>query len=681
MFLQCSLLFLHIVVVATCLNDEGLALLSFQATIQNLPLSWNSSADNPCAWKGIGCRDNKVVSLNLANNNLSGNLSPALGNLTSLHRINLRGNYFNGSLPVELFNAKGLQSLVLSGNQFSGQVPPEICYLKYLQTLDLSRNLFNGSILSCLTQCSRLKILVLSRNSFEGSLPDGIGISLTKLQQLNLSWNRLGGEITADLGNLSSLQGTLDLSHNLFTGSVPANLGNLPMRVDIDLSYNNLSGPIPQNGILEYVGPTAFIGNSLLCGLPLKNSCRIDPNSQPLAGNPSNRTHLSSCTLITIVAGVIFGTCIVGGLVLYLYKTRCVSKGDKQYGFENNSIIGKDMLCFLNNDLEMMSQNPEQCHFVPLDSQVNFDLEHLLKAPSFLLGKSALGILYKVVLDHVNTVAVRRFGDGGTQRYKEFQNEAEAIGKIKHPNIVRLLAYCWTVDEKLLIYEHIPNGDLATAIHGKAGLSSFKPLSWHIRLRIMKGVAKGLTFLHEYSPKKYVHGNLKPSNILLGENTEPKISDFGLSRLASITEEGSMRIEHEPMTPPTQGSPYELTPTRNPTESYYQAHEASKITKPSQKWDVYSFGVILLELISGKLPLIQVGSSEIELVRWIQLCIEVGKPLFDVLDPFLAREFLDKEEEIVAVLHIALACVHKTPEKRPSMKYVSDNLEKLVPFT
>ncbi|KAK8694431.1 hypothetical protein V6N13_071983 [Hibiscus sabdariffa] len=162
--------------------------------------------------------------------------------------------------------------------------------------------------------------------------------------------------------------------------------------------------------------------------------------------------------------------------------------------------------------------------------------------------------------------------------------------------MVNLQAYCCSNDEKLLIYDYINNGDRTAAIHEKSGIP-FKPLLWPVRVQIMKGIAKGLAFLHEFSPKRYVHGNPKPNNILLDENMEPHISDFGLGRLANITDE----------------------------------------SPEFQKRDVYSFGVILLEMISGKLPSIHVGSSEIDLVEWIQLGIEERKPLSSIIDPSSAH--------------------------------------------
>lgn len=210
---------------------------------------------------------------------------------------------------------------------------------------------------------------------------------------------------------------------------------------------------------------------------------------------------------------------------------------------------------------------------------------------------------------------------------------------------------------------------------GKPGVQSFVPLSWPVRLKIMRGTAKGLLYLHEFSPKKYVHGDLKPSNILLGLNMEAQISDFGLGRLANIAGGGtpvlqSNRVVSEVATTTT------ATTTSNIPTSYYQAPEAFKVVKPSQKWDVYSFGVVLLEIITGKTPIVQVGPEEMDLVQWIQLCIDEKKPLADVLDPGLAQD-VDKEEEIIAVLKIAMGCTQINPERRPSMRNVADVLDRL----
>lgn len=213
---------------------------------------------------------------------------------------------------------------------------------------------------------------------------------------------------------------------------------------------------------------------------------------------------------------------------------------------------------------------------------------------------------------------------------------------------------------------------------------SFTPVPWSVRVKIIKGIAKGLVYLHEFSPKKYVHGDLKPSNILLGHNMEPHISDFGLARLANIaggspTLQSNRMAAEKPQERQQKSVSLEVTTTNSSSNlgSYYQAPESLKVVKPSQKWDIYSYGVILLEMITGRTAVVQVGSSEMDLVNWMQLCIEEKKPLADVLDPYLAPD-ADKEEEIIAVLKIAMACVHSSPEKRPTMRHISDALDRLI---
>ncbi|CAN6451859.1 unnamed protein product [Victoria cruziana] len=537
-------------------------------------------------------------------------------------------------------------------------------------------------------QCARLKSLILRQNNFTGLLPDGLGVTFSYLEKLDISCNKFEGSIPSSIGNLSNLQGTVDLSHNLFSGSIPATLGNLPEKVYIDLTYNNLSGPIPQNGALVNRGPTAFVGNPHLCGPPLRNPCPgTSPISSSTNGYPpptfsdmvnssSGHKGLSKGLIIAIVLSDAMGIALIALVFLFCYW-RLVSSHEKgELSSYEKGLVGKrrDCLCFRKDESETNSENMEQLDLVPLDVHVRFSLDELLRATAFVLGKSGIGIVYRVVLEDGLTLAVRRLGEGGSQRLKEFQIEVAAIGKLRHPNIVALRAYYWSVDEKLLIYDYIPNGNLVSAVHGKNG----PPLLWEMRVGIAKGIAKGLLYLHEYSPKKYVHGDLKPTNILLGMNMEPYISDFGLGRLANIAG-GTPKIQSDRIA--TEGKQQQSSDTAAnlivSLGSLYQAPEAPKLLKPSQKWDVYSYGVILLELITGRSPEALMTSLNMDLVRWVQSCIDEKKPFSDVLDTVLLHE-LEMEEEMIGVLKIALACVQSYPERRPSMRNVCDLLDRLT---
>lgn len=216
-------------------------------------------------------------------------------------------------------------------------------------------------------------------------------------------------------------------------------------------------------------------------------------------------------------------------------------------------------------------------------------------------------------------------------------------------------------------------------ISGTIGSSSTSPLRWDIRLKIMKGVAKGLSFLHEFSSKKYIHGDLNPNNILLGLNMEPYISDFGLHHLANVAGGFPAMYMHkkENQNPQSSYPNVALGPISSNSFCYQAPEAAMKTAKPSQKWDVYSYGMILLEIISGRSPIVLRDNTNMDLVEWIQLQIGARNPIINVLDPFLARKSV-RDEEFFKVLEIALDCVQANAERRPSMKHVAESLEMLT---
>eukprot|EP01018_Ginkgo_biloba_P032900 Gb_28844 [translate_table: standard] len=709
------------------LNSDGLSLLAFKAAVNSDPLQalrdWNENDTTPCHWTGVSCMsllgssDPRVVGLTVTGKALQGYIPSELGALVFLRRLNLHSNKLNGLIPIQLFNASELHSIFLYENNLTGPIPVEITRLPRLQNLDISSNSLSGPIPQELTRCTQLQRLLLEDNFFTGTIPVGLGSNLSNLQQLDLSSNLLNGSIPEDLGNLTALLGTFNLSYNKLSGPIPRALGKLPLTVSLDLRNNNLSGPIPQDGSLANQGPTAFLNNPGLCGFPLKSPCK-KPISTPPSLNfpsqgpspkslkdrempPTGRKGLKTGVIVAISVGDAVGIAMIGLVFVYLYwkTTLCQEKWCSCAG--KDKLGGQGMpqcLCSNGETSETASEKGEQGDLIPIDKGFSFDLDELLRASAYVLGKSGLGIVYKVVLGNGIPVAVRRLGEGGAQRFKEFEAEVQAIGRIRHPNIVKLRAYYWAADEKLLICDFIPNGSLTTALHGRSGHLT-TPLPWAARLKIAKGTARGLAYLHECSPRKYVHGDIKPTNILLDGNMQPHISDFGLGRLINIA--GSGVAPQQPggilagalpsgkTSIASRGSSFPGGVVRSAVDwpgnggsshsfvSNYQAPEASIAGhKPTQKWDVYSFGVVLLEMLTGRSPAFQLASYDMDLVTWVRKAFEEEHPLSEIVDPALLQEVYAKKE-VLAIFHIALACVETDPDLRPRMKNISESLDRI----
>ncbi|XWS69221.1 hypothetical protein CRYUN_Cryun04dG0160800 [Craigia yunnanensis] len=483
---------------ALSLSPDGISLLSLKSAVdqpegQSAFADWNENDTTPCLWSGISCMnitgfpDARVVRIAVSGKNLRGYIPSELGTLIYLRRLNLHNNNFYGSIPDQLFNATSLHSLFLYGNNLSGSLPPSICNLARLQNLDLSNNSLSGSLPENLKKCKRLQRLILAQNKFSGEIPDGIWSELDNLVQLDLSSNEFNGSIPTSIGELNSLSGTLNLSYNHLSGKLPKSLGNLPFTVSFDIRNNNLSGEIPETGSFANQGPTAFLNNPLLCGFPLKKSCKnsnISPSGSQNSGpnsSESQKKGLSSGLIILISAADAAGVALVGLIIVYIYwkkkdsSNSCSCTGKSKFGLNDKGKLCSLCSCacingFRNEDSELEDHEKGEGsvkgegELVSIDKGFRFELDELLRASAYVLGKSGLGIVYKVVLGNGVPVAVRRIGEGGELRYKEFAAEVQAIGKVKHPNVVKLRAYYWAPDEKLLISDFISNGNLANAM-------------------------------------------------------------------------------------------------------------------------------------------------------------------------------------------------------------------------
>lgn len=478
------------------LSPDGLSLLALKSAVDQTSdggsafSDWNENDTYPCHWSGISCMnisgfsDPRVVVIAISRKNLTGYIPSELGTLVFLRRLNLHGNRFYGSIPVQLFSATSLHSIFLYGNNLSGPLPPSICHLPRLQNLDLSKNSFSGTIPGDLANCRQMQRLILAGNRFSGEIPTGIWPEMENLVQLDLSSNEFNGSIPADLGELKSLSGTLNLSFNHFSGKIPSSLGKLPGTVNFDLRHNNLTGEIPQTGSFSNQGPNAFLNNPSLCGFPLQKPCQSPPggsqSSAPVSDSNSNEGLKPGLIILISIANAAV-IAFIGLVIVYLYWKTKDSKGcscARKVKFSDGTSV-KFCSCtclngFPSNDSEMESGNyggggegGVEGDLIAIDKGFKFELDELLRASAYVLGKSRLGIVYKVVLSNGVPVAVRRLGEGGGQRFKDFASEIQAIGRVKHPNIVRLRAYYWAQDEKLLISDFISNGNLASALHGE----------------------------------------------------------------------------------------------------------------------------------------------------------------------------------------------------------------------
>ncbi|KAF7124168.1 hypothetical protein RHSIM_Rhsim12G0028400 [Rhododendron simsii] len=666
-------LFLLFVTNLNCtfsLSSDGLSLLSLKSAVDSNGASafsdWNEDDNTPCRWTGIFCANisgvSRVVGVAVAGRNLRGYIPSELGTLVYLRRLNLHGNNLYGSIPDQLFNASALHSLFLYGNNLSGPIPPSLCNPTRLQNLDLSNNSISGPLPDFLRSCAQLQRLILADNKLSGEIPAGIWPAMPNLVQLDLSSNGFTGSIPVDIGELKSLSGTLNLSFNHFSGDIPRSLGDLPMTVSFDLRNNNFSGEIPQTGSFSNQGPTAFLNNPSLCGFPLtkkcpKNSTETVPGIQNPSTEPDSngqRKGLKPGLIILISVADAVGVSVIGLIVIYLYWKKkdsnscsCAGRGKLGGNEKTKFCVCPCITGFQSHDSEIDSEKGGngsggggsgagtgggEGDLVAIDKGFNFELDELLRASAYVLGKSGLGIVYKVVLGNGCPVAVRRLGEGGEQRYKEFVAEIQAITRVKHPNIVRLRAYYWAPDEKLLISDFISNGNLSSALRGKFSYFSVF-VFWKCYILVCVWL--------------YITGNNPSSSGGFIGGALPYIKSI----------------------PPEKATTYRAPEAR------------SFIDRPTQKWDVYSFGVVCLELLTGKSPELSSPttstSTEVQdLVRWVRKGFEEENPLSDMVDPMLLQE-VHAKKEVLAVFHIALACTEGDPEVRPRMKTVSENLDRI----
>ncbi|KAG7032710.1 putative inactive receptor kinase [Cucurbita argyrosperma subsp. argyrosperma] len=511
--------------------------------------------------------------------------------------------------------------LRLPGVGLFGQLPLGLGNLTHLETLSLRSNMLSGSIPSDFANLRSLRNLYLQRNSFSSEIPSVL-FSIQSLVRLNLAHNQFVGPISSVFNNLTNLE-VLNLEGNQLDGFIPDL--NIPSLKTLNVSFNRLNGSIPTR--LSDQPASVFDGNSL-CGKPLS----------PCQGEEKK---LSTAAIVGIVIGGSIAFLIIGLILIFLCRkrNRINRRNDAQMttrsevrngGGGNGGIRNQNGLVFCGKGESV------------------FDLEELLKASAEVLGKGAFGSTYKAALDMGMTMAVKRLRDVKVSE-EEFMEKIESLGMMNHQNLVPIKAYYYGRDEKLLVCDYAPMGSLSLHLHGNKD-SGRTPLKWEARVGIMLSAGRGISYLHSRRPPTS-HGNIKPSNILLNRSHTACVSDFGLIQIASPT------------------------PTSNHTVAY-RAPEVTDPRKVSLKADVYSLGVVILELLTGKTPNSSMLNDDgVDLPRWVKSKVNKKKTA-EVFDEELLGN-KNGSDEMIQLLNLAMLCTDPYPDNRPSMAKVTSRIDEI----
>ncbi|XP_019093600.1 PREDICTED: pollen receptor-like kinase 3 [Camelina sativa] len=608
---------------------ETESLLNFKKSLNNTKSldSWTPDSE-PCGesqrWVGLLCNKNSVFGLQMEQMDLSGNIDVApLKDLPFLRTISIMNNSFSGNIP-EFNQLTALKSFYISGNNFSGNIPSD-----YFATM------------------ASLKKAWLSNNEFSGLIPISLATKLPNLMELRLE-------------------------NNQFIGSIP-NFTQTTLN-DVDLSNNQLTGEIPP-GLSKFDGKV-FAGNPGLCGGTLATACPEPRNSTAMITieGTMKDANKSKYFLAFGTLGVLLVVVLVSLAFRKKKKKRRRKKalrtsgqdsGDDQHiqvtVDESRSSSRHSNKSSRSGELTNKSTGAAELVMVNKEKGV-FGLTDLMKAAAHVLNNpgggssrpsssGGVGSAYKALLSNGITVVVKRVTVMNQVSVDVFDKEIRNLGSLRHKNILTPLAYHFRRDEKLLVFEFVPNLSLLHRLHGDHG----EELDWPSRLKIIQGIARGMWYLHrELGSLNLPHGNLKSSNIFLAEDGEPIVSEFGLQRLINPDAQSQSLVA-------------------------YKSPEAVREGTVSAKSDVFSFGVVVLEILTGKFPSQYAGLNRAggtNLVEWIGSAMEQGGWM-DLLHPTVVNAATDDqimEEEIENVLRIGVRCTGEDPDRRPNMTEVIDEL-------
>ncbi|KAJ6847727.1 putative leucine-rich repeat receptor-like serine/threonine-protein kinase [Iris pallida] len=590
----------------------------------------------PYVLKNLGLVD-------LSRNNLSGAIPDSLGNLTNLRRLILYGNFLSGSIPSSL-GTLNLELLDLSHNRLTGKIPSEVAGLSTMEMyFNLSNNMLEGSIPTELSNMDKVREVDLSCNNLVGAIPPNLG-GCVDIELINLSRNRLEGPVPWSLGNLFSLQ-YLDLSSNFLSGDIPSSLQKCTGLKQLILSYNNFSGPLPEGGIFDSLTLESVQGNHF-CG--------------SLSGIPTckyiTRRTMHSKKSTAILVSVVF--------VLGFLSTILIALG---YRYFVRAKLFRSISGFSSNSVIAISANYPRITYRELaEATGGFD-------SSRLIGSGSFGQVYRGLMNDGSEVAVKVLQLQSGNSTRSFNRECQVLKRIRHRNLMHIITACSLPDFKALVLPFMANGSLENHLHPQGRQSSSMRLSLIGRVNICSDVAEGMAYLHHHSPVQVIHCDLKPSNILLNEDMTALVSDFGISRLVMTVDERKMMAES------TDNSIANLLCG----SVGYVAPEYGYGRSASVKGDVYSFGILVLEMITRKRPTDDMFSGGQSLRRWVSS--HYRDQLDKVIDISVMNELSIQCSEIrgmwevalLELLEIGLRCTQYNPSTRPTMLDAADDLNRL----
>ncbi|KAK9273515.1 hypothetical protein L1049_018325 [Liquidambar formosana] len=654
-----------------CENAELSVLMAMKASLDphNMFLSsWTDNTD-PCggSFEGVACNElGHVVNISLQGKGLSGEIPAAVGGLKSLSGLYLHFNALYGEIPKEISNLTELSDLYLNVNNLSGGIPPEI-----------------GNM-------SNLQVVQLCYNKLTGSIPAQLGF-LKKLSVLALQYNQLNGAIPASLGDLGMLT-RLDLSFNSLFGSIPVKLAIGPMLEVLDIQNNTLSGNVPP--ALKRLNDGFRYGNNPgLCGVGFSslrvctasdhlNPNRPEPfgiNDLPTKDIPESANLQSNCSKthcsnpsknpqIAVILGAIGVIVAVTVIVLFTFswyrrrKQKIGSAFDTSDSrlstdqvMENYRKSGSPLISLeYSNGWDPLARRQIGSGFSQeVLENFMFNLEDVESATQYfsevnLLGKSNFSAVYKGILRNGSPVAIKCIAKTSCKSDEaEFLKGLKTLTSLKHENLVRLRGFCCSKGrgECFLVYDFVPNGNLLQYLDVKDG--SGKVLEWSTRISIIIGIAKGIRYLHGNKGNKHVlvHQNISVEKVLIDRRYNPLLSDSGLHKLLADDIVFSMLKASAAMG--------------------YLAPEYTTTGRFTEKSDMYAFGMIVFQILAGKRKITQLTRHGAESCRFE-----------DFIDTNLEGKF--SESEATKLGRIALLCTNESPNHRPAMETVLQELSEFV---